>query len=294
LRRVPYRTWNTPAGSPWTCFFHKRDGYLLRFPGLADFTVSATGRAVICQPVPGLPKAVMQHLYLNQVLPLALSRQDYEVFHASAVELDNVAVAFVGPSGFGKSTLAASFASCGHRFLTDDALVLRRSGERHAVIPSHPSLRLRDDACNALLPSVSWPVAAPALRGKMRFAAGLALAHCADHRALHRVYFLGEGGPGLTITRMGPAETFVRLLKNSFLLEIEERSSIAAHFDRLVQLAQQPVHFCLEYPRRFAELHRVRSLIARHARLQNPPDSVAGRYYGEDAVTATAGASAGT
>jgi hypothetical protein len=47
-------------------------------------------------------------------------------------------VVFAAESGRGKSTLAASFAVNGFRFLTDDGLVLEPAGEGYAVLPSHP------------------------------------------------------------------------------------------------------------------------------------------------------------
>ena len=44
------------------------------------------------------------------------------------------AIAFVGDSGYGKSTLAAAFLAAGHRLLTDDVLVLKKGdgGEFYA------------------------------------------------------------------------------------------------------------------------------------------------------------------
>ena len=87
---APFHTWALPDGAPWTDFHREHGGYLLRFPGLADFHVSADAKRVTCHPVPGTSDAVVQHLHLNQVLPLALSKQGSLVFHASAVEVDGV------------------------------------------------------------------------------------------------------------------------------------------------------------------------------------------------------------
>jgi hypothetical protein len=120
----PLHEWAFPDGTLWTQFYRTQTGYLLRFPDLADFEVSADGRVVEGWPAPGVTEDTAQHLYLNQVLPLALSKQGKLVFHASAVEIHGVAVAFMGASGKGKSTLAAGFASAGYRFLTDDGLMV--------------------------------------------------------------------------------------------------------------------------------------------------------------------------
>src|SRR5688572_17324577 len=121
---APFHGWSFPDGTPWTAFYRTSSGLLLRFPDLADFEVSADGRHVTCAPVPGISPATIEHLYLNQVLPLALSKLGKLVFHASAVDAGGGAVAFLAASGRGKSTLAAGFAVNGHQFLTDDGLVL--------------------------------------------------------------------------------------------------------------------------------------------------------------------------
>ena len=135
---APFHEWAFPDGTLWTQFYRTEAGYLLRFPGLADFDVSADALGVTCHPAPGASEATSQHLYLNQVLPLVLSKRGKLVFHASAVEVAGGAVAFVAESGRGKSTLAASFAINGCRFLTDDGLVLEDCGAGYQVSPAIP------------------------------------------------------------------------------------------------------------------------------------------------------------
>ena len=107
----PFQQWTFPDGRPWTSFHRDRDGYLLQFPALADFEVSANGRQVTGWAMPGVAPATVHHLFTNQVQPLALSRQGKLVLHASAVAVGDIALAFAGESGRGKSTLAASFAT---------------------------------------------------------------------------------------------------------------------------------------------------------------------------------------
>jgi len=42
-----------PDGTLWTQFYRTDSGYLLRFPGLADFTLSPAGLDVTATPFPG-------------------------------------------------------------------------------------------------------------------------------------------------------------------------------------------------------------------------------------------------
>lgn len=274
----PFHAWTFPDGTLWAEFHRAEGGYLLRFPELADFRIAVDARAatccVTCFPAPAVPAGTTQHLYLNQVLPLVLSKLGKLVFHASAVEIDGGAVAFVGESGRGKSTLAASFAVSGCRFLTDDGLVVEPRGQGFQALPSHPSIRLWEDSEAALIPPAARRAPPVHYTAKARFLADDALAFCALPRPLRRVYFLGDGlGEGLgegdteqiKLQRLSPAETVVEWVKHSFLLDIEEQPRLASHFDQVATLAKQPIHYRLDYPRRFDQLAAVRRSILAHA-----------------------------
>ena len=80
-------------------------------------------------------------LYQRGILPL----------HASAIVLAAGAVAFLAPSGVGKSSLAAAFVSTGAPLLTDDLLAVRLD-ERGTLLayPGAPGLRLTPEAWDVL------------------------------------------------------------------------------------------------------------------------------------------------
>ncbi|MBZ0309396.1 MAG: hypothetical protein K8I82_25250 [Anaerolineae bacterium] len=267
VHTTPFHEWIFPDGTLWTQFYRTDMGYLLRFPDLADFQVSADGLTVTCYPAPDVTDDTPQHLYLNQVLPLALSKQGKLVFHASAVEIDGVAVAFMGESSKGKSTLAASFATGGFRFLTDDGLMVEVCGDGYRIMPSHPSIRLWQDSEAALIAPDTPTAPTLEFTSKSRFLAGETIPFCDSPRPLRRVYFLGDGSaPEVMFQRMRPAEALIELVKHSFLLDIEEREMLAAHFDELSSLANLPIYYLLDYPRRYEDLAAVRQAIIEHAK----------------------------
>lgn len=261
----PFHTWADPNGSIWTEFYRADGGYLLRFPELADFQVSGDGRVVTCLPAPASSESTAKHLYLNQVLPLVLSKLGELVFHASAVEVAGGAIAFVGESGRGKSTLAASLAIAGFRLLTDDGLLVEEGAHGYEAWPSHPSIRLWEDSQASLI--APGAKTAPALHytSKARFLAGDDLTFCDQPRPLRRVYFLGDASADLSIRPMTAAEALVAWVKNSFLLDVEEKPRLASHFDQVTRLAKEPIHYRLDYPRRFEDLPRIRQAIVEHA-----------------------------
>lgn len=262
----PFHEWAFPNGTLWTRFFHTDTGYLLRFPNLADFTVSPDGREVVANPVPGLSRQTIEHLYQNQVLPLALSRQFKLVLHASAIEIENFAVAFMGASGQGKSTLAAHFSTRGNRFLTDDGLQLEKGEDGYLIQPSHPSIRLWEDSSAALIPETTAAAPAVDYTPKSRFLADDEVAYCDEPRPLHALYFLGEGSTNaVSIEPISGRDAMIELVKNCFLLDIEEREMLMHHFGQLSELARIPMFFRLDYPRRYEWLPQVRDVVIRHA-----------------------------
>jgi hypothetical protein len=267
IRDAPFHEWVLPDGTPWSLIYRTKSGYLLRFPELADFQVTRDGQVVYGWPVPGIPEQSVQHLYLNQVLPLALSKQGKLVFHASAVEIGDAAVAFMGESGRGKSTLAASFATSGSRFLTDDGLVVENVEGEWRILPSHPSIRLWEDSQQALIAAGVQQAPPVSYTSKSRFLAGAGIVFCEQPRRLQCVYFLGTGvSPEPRFERLPPGEALIELVKHSFLLDIEERELLAAHFDELSRLASRPLYYRLDYPRRFEDLAQVRKAIEDHVR----------------------------
>jgi hypothetical protein len=73
--------------------------------------------------------------------------------HASAVALNERAIAFIGPGGVGKSTTAAHLSACGYQVISDDVLALREEGGVFVVQPGYPGIRL-------------WPASVKLLYGK--------------------------------------------------------------------------------------------------------------------------------
>lgn len=257
----PFHTWCFTDATPWADFYRTGAGYLIRFCGLADFQISSDGQSVTCWPAPNVSSGTVQHLFQNQVVPLARSRAGKLMFHAGAVEIGGSCVAFLGESGRGKSTLTASFATSGTPFLTDDGLLVEICGEKCVVLPSHPSIRLWADSQQALIASAEL---APPVHytPKGRLVAGDNLVYCTEPRVLRSVYVLGPGhASAVQFTKINPAAALIELVRHSFLLDIDASQVLASHFDQLTELVRRAVFYHLDYPRRFERLAEVRAAI---------------------------------
>jgi hypothetical protein len=265
-----FREWVLPDGGCAASFHRLSSGYLVRFPDLADFELSADTFTIDCYPAPRVTEATCRNLYVNQVLPLALSSRGSLVFHASAVEMPSgEAAIFAGQSGSGKSTLAAAFAAAGSRFLSDDGSVVEERGDRYWTLPSHPSIRLWNDSMTTVVgpgSSASTSPSATAGASKARVEASARMAFCPDPRPLSCIYFLSDNGSGApVIERLPESLAFIEFVKNSFVLDPRERSVLKGQFDRLTRLVENVPCFRLNYPRRFETLERLRSAIVEHS-----------------------------
>jgi hypothetical protein len=123
------------------------EGYHLSFHQTAEFAISPDLRQVRLQLHPGVEPGIAGLLVIGNLLACLLTLAGEPALHASAVTLDGAALAFVGRSGMGKSSLAALFCAQGARLLTDDLLRLQADAQgalRCCAGASH--LRLRPDA----------------------------------------------------------------------------------------------------------------------------------------------------
>ena len=137
-----FHHWTFPNGRRWLSFARLEDGYLLRFPRLADFHLRLPAREIVARRQRSTPHDTFRHLLLDQVLPLIVASRDCLALHASVIDVDGGAIAFLGGAGQGKSTLAAALGRRGHAVLSDDCCVVRRSTRGFEVWPTYPGVRL--------------------------------------------------------------------------------------------------------------------------------------------------------
>jgi len=254
-----------PDGSPWCAQYRLEAGYLLRFHDQADFTVSLTGDSITCHGVPDTDEATLQHLLQNQVLPLAMSRKGRLVLHASAVVVEGRALAFLGVSGRGKSTLAAAFAAQGCPFLTDDGLLLEPAHGQEQVMPGRPSLRLREDIRTALGACRQSSATAPNAN-KLLLLADASLPHAPEACTLAAFYFLGDSVvDGVSIVPLAGREVLLGLMQHCFLLDSDARDLLHKTFTRFGDMVHRIPAFRLEYPRRFEALPELLAMVRQHA-----------------------------
>lgn len=248
------------SGVLWASHHRVGQNFLVRFPGLADFEISASASNVVCWPSPDATESTIEHLYINQVVPLSLSQQGMLVLHGSSVEVNGVAVAFVGKSGMGKSTLAAKLSMAGMPFLTDDGLAVELTKCAVRVLPGHDSVRMWADTEREIMLSVGTKAPPVQFTTKSRFLADARLAYRAEPCNLVDVYFLENSGTEtVRISPMRDAAAVMALVNHSFILDTQSQTGLARHLEQLADLVGRVRMSSLDYPRDFDKL----SLIGR-------------------------------
>lgn len=125
------------------------DALLLTVPDIARYRVRE-GAEVFIDPVVGTPQRNVRLYLLGSAFGLLLHQRGALPLHANAVEVEGNAIAFMGSSGAGKSTMAAWFHDHGQKVIADDICVVGfdRDGVPH-VAPGLPRLRLWKEALEA-------------------------------------------------------------------------------------------------------------------------------------------------
>jgi hypothetical protein len=255
-----------PDGSEWLSMAKRGSDFVLRFADMADFVISSDRRRIKCYQHPDTPIETIRHLFLDQVFPYLLISHDQLALHAGAVVVNGEAVAFLGESGQGKSTLCASFGHRGSQLIGDDCLLLKKANEKIFCLPSYPGVRLWDQSVSALF---SEPIVSPVSHYSRK--------HRLDTRdnnipvatepiPLKKIYLLApldqSGAKGqIVVTPVAPNEAFRHLLNGGFRLNIYDHNEIRDEFNLISHILSKVRISRLSFPHEFAALPNVRQAI---------------------------------
>jgi hypothetical protein len=276
-----------PPGTEWE--HHWRDGsnivlslarqgadYWLRIPGIADvlLQLQPVCRVLVSRHAASRDAATLEHQLVDQVLPRLLAQRGELLVHASALAINDHHALFLGPSGWGKSTLAGLLQRLGHAVLSDDCVQIDLAHGQVGAIPTYPSLRLNADSLDTLFPGVAetTPVASYSEKRRVRMPpppnAGSAV-------PVDALYLLGDpdqAGNSVRITALRPIETCMALIKHSFRLDLGDRAATTEQLQRCSVIARSMPAFRLDYPRDYALHEALTGAISEHLASLPRPD----------------------
>jgi len=167
------------------------------------------------------------------------------------------AIAFLGDSGYGKSSLGAGFVRENHPLLTDDVLVLERRGRQMLAHPGMPRIKLFPEMSGSMFqgcegtPMNRWT-------RKTIFALN-ARQHQASAIPLRTIYVLSPPGKyrKVTLRKMSEREAFMSVLKNTFNDVLLSPTRLKRQFEFATSIKTLVPMKALSYPRTVTALPKV-------------------------------------
>jgi len=105
------------------------------------------GNNIVIDPKEDSDERSIRLFLLGSCMGVILHQRQFLVIHGNAIRFGNRCVVFAGPSGIGKSTLAAAFHQRGYEILADDVCAIDADGN---AVPSFPQIKLWQDAATRL------------------------------------------------------------------------------------------------------------------------------------------------
>ena len=220
------------------------------------------GHEITIDAHPGADPATLRAFVLGPAFGILLHQRGLLVLHASAVVLAGGAVAFLGRSGYGKSTTAAALHARSGGLVADDVVAVDLTAPGGPIVqPGYPQLKLWPDAVTAL---GAAPDALPRIQPGEEKRAWAAVDPGAAPRALRRLYVLADD-EALALEPLTGHEAVFEVFQHSYIVPALPRLGSARDLEQCARLvAAVPVQR-LRRPRSLAGLGQLADLVERDA-----------------------------
>jgi len=218
-------------------------GYRLRYCDGIEFVIDELGKEIWCSRPSNMTVEDVVVYLMGPIFGFVLRLRGQTCLHSSVINIDDQAVALVGPGGSGKSTTAAAFVELGFPILTDDVAAITLENGSCSIQPAYPHVRLwpqavkmlygHHEALPRLVPVGVWDKCYLDLENRPDL-------FCSRPLPLTAVYTLEsrlteEEAP--SIRPMSQAEAMLSLLANGYANKLINRSLRAEEFHVLSKIA---------------------------------------------------------
>jgi len=240
---------------------------LLRFTHVADYCVWP--RRIVCHLLDPTYDYMVEIRLLGAVLSFWLERQGIPALHASAIVVDDRAVAFLSTNKGGKSSLVATLMLAGHQLLTDDILAVENLQGEFVGRPGYPTMRFWPDEAKHFLggyeelelvhPDLDkrrTPVGCDGFGKFCEAPQPLACIYLPERRGSQ------ENGTEIDITPVSRRDALLELIRHSFAASMLEAVGVQPQrLEFVAQMVHQVPIRRLVYPSGFEHLPRVRDAL---------------------------------
>lgn len=240
-----------------------REDAILKLRNVGQFRVR-NGHEITVVPVPEADQRGIEIYILVVLLPIILYQRGFFLLHASAVEIDGCAVAFVGQPGQGKSSTAAALNRRGHMLISDDVVAVDLSIETATVLPGFPQIKLHAEVANHLNYSSRDLEVIHPLEPKW----GISAKHTFSPipLPLKAVYIIEDAD----YTQIEPIKLQVAFLELLLHLYVAHQAHDATGFHQLTRLLDQVPIYRLRRTRSLTQLSDLAHLVEQHTDIPVP------------------------
>lgn len=257
-----------PAGEDWIRHDVLADGSVyIRVEGVLEAIVAPDGRNVVSARLGGVDESTFEANLANFALSTCMTLRGEECLHATVVAFAGRTFGLLGPSGIGKSTLAAFLISQGARLVTDDILRTAFADGRVMAYPGPYRLKLFEEAAQRLLPGAASKGRFNALSRKIMIEPDRNPANPRRPLPLSALFWLGEPEPppgsDVSLTRLSGLAALKALTGSAKDFRYFAPQRLARQMQFAERLARTLPIYALSYPRRYDLLDRVGEEIQR-------------------------------
>ena len=218
------------------------------------------GREVVISPYSGAAEDLIRAYLIGVVLALLLYQRGNLVLHASSVAMGGRAVAFMGASGVGKSSLAAALVMRGHKLLADDISAIDTRPDTPIVMPAFPQMKISLSVASLL--GYDLTALFPLHTEETKRGCRVPLRFVSSPLPLHCVYVLSREA-GEPIQQLSPAEIMLELIRHTYPTRLLRQGN-SAHFHQCARFAQSVPFYRLGRAEKLSSLPRLAEKVERH------------------------------
>jgi hypothetical protein len=220
-------------------------GYRLQFRDVCDILVASDRRSLTVRLAAGADPQMIPIFLEGNVLAVLLLLAGARVLHASGVRVGGRAVAFVGGSGVGKSTLAALCCAAGAAWFTDDLLQVVPDGDGFRCLGGSREVRLRS---GAMALAALFPDRPSRPTGDGRLAVCLGEGSASSPQLAAIVSPVRADSRHARVERLAPLDAWCAVLGAPRVLGLRDSGLLRAQFETATELARRVPVYRAEVP----------------------------------------------
>jgi hypothetical protein len=239
-------------------YFRVTENSIYRFwDDIGKFKISR-GNEIIIEEAKDVNEVVLRSFILGTVFASLLYQRGLFVLHASAVNINNEVIAFLGNKGYGKSTTAMTFYKEGYPIISDDYIAVDPENSVPLVYPGFPSLRLSYNSRNHGNFSLKKIYYKDHEIDKLHVSVNNNFS--LDKIPLKKLYML-KRGEKLKISNFKPQDSLMKLVENTFGISRFKKDDFVHNLNQCASLLDHVNVSLLEVPDSLEKLQNVVELI---------------------------------